>query len=106
MLLADLGLKNYDDVKKQRNRVDMTNTRAEKFLNEIIEQATHKRRQLNGVKTPNILLHKKEAMTEQDLIVQNKQVDDRRVPNEQVRYHKQRLETKKDLESEKETVGV
>lgn len=82
VLLADLGLKNYDDVKKQRNRVDMTNTRAEKFLNEIIEQATHKRRQLNGVKTPNILLHKKEAMTEQDLIVQNKQVDDRRVPNE------------------------
>lgn len=82
VLLADLGLKNYDDVKKQRNRVDMTNTRAEKFLNKIIEQATHKRRQLNGVKTQNILLHKKEAMTEQDLIVQNKQVDDRRVPNE------------------------
>ena len=53
-----------------------------KFLNKIIEQATHKRRQLNGVKTHNILLHKKEAMTEQDLIVQNKQVDDRRVPNE------------------------
>ena len=52
----------------------MTNTRAEKFLNKIIEQATHKRRQLNGVKTQNILLHKKEAMTEQDLIVQNKQV--------------------------------
>ena len=40
VLLADLGLKNYDDVKKQRNRVDMTNTRAEKFLNKIIEQAT------------------------------------------------------------------
>ena len=59
MLLADLGLKNYDDVKKQRNRVDMTNIRAEKFLNKIIEQATHKRRQLNGVKTQNILLHKK-----------------------------------------------
>lgn len=51
VLLADLGLKNYDDVKKQRNKVDMTNTRAEKFLNKIIEQATHKRRQLNGVKT-------------------------------------------------------
>lgn len=82
VLLADLGLKNYDDVKKQRNRVDITNTRTEKFLNKIIEQATHKRRQLNGVKTQNILLHKKEAMTEQDLIVQNKQVDDRRVPNE------------------------
>ena len=82
VLLADLGLKNYDDVKKQRNRVDMTNTLAEKFLNKKIEQATHKRRRLNGVKTQNILLHKKEAMTEQDLIVQNKQVDDRRVPNE------------------------
>lgn len=82
VLLADLGIKNYDDVKKQRNRVDITNTRAEKFLNKIIEQATHKRRQLNGVKTQNILLHKKEAMTEQDLIVQNKQVDDRRLPKE------------------------
>lgn len=82
VLLADLGLKNYDDVKKQRNRVDITNTRAEKFLNKIIEQVTHKRRQLNGVKTQNILLHKKEAMTEQDLFVQNKQVDDRRLPKE------------------------
>lgn len=45
MILDDLSLMNYDDIRKQLNRSDVTKSRATKLLKKVLEEAIHKRNQ-------------------------------------------------------------
>lgn len=57
MILDDLSLMNYDDIRKQLNRSDVTKSRATMLLKKVLDEAIHKRNQLKGLKTGFPCIH-------------------------------------------------
>ena len=105
-ILDDLGIQNYDSVKKVLNLPEMTPKKTKTYLNKILKDAKSKRGQLNGYKASVTKQYNSGLISEADRQLQNKRIDDARVTlNEYIKHYNTKLNTIKGSGRKKQKGG-
>ena len=92
--LDKLNIPNYDDIELRLTEQDMDNKKSKAYLNNILEKAVKRRKQLPGYSTDVTKKLKKGSITEADAQYRRKIINDtRKVLTDYINYNNQRLKT-------------
>ena len=96
MILDDLGLSNYDDIKKQLERPEMPKSKIKPFLIKKLKNAEFKRQQLNGHKSQVSQAYKKGKIGEAEKTLEYKRIDNARaVLNQYIKHYENKVKMRK-----------
>ena len=96
MILDDLGLSNYDDIKKQLERPEMPKSKIKPFLIKKLKNAEFKRQQLNGHKSQVLQAYKKGKIGEAEKTLEYKRIDNARaVLNQYIKHYENKVKMMK-----------
>ena len=93
-ILKDIGIPDYENVELVLNQKEMTPQKTKAYLNKIIKDADFKRQQLKGFKANVTKKYKKGKISEYDMQLMNKRIDNARVTlNEYIIHYATKLKT-------------
>ena len=96
MILDELGLSNYDDIKKQLNQPEMTQRKIEPYVNKKLKDAEFKRHQLKGYKSQVSQAYNKGKIGEAQKTLEYKRIDNAgAVLNQYIKHYKNKVKMMK-----------